>query len=71
MLDRDQPLLAECLDGFADRSTTHAELLGEIALGRKLLTEFELGCNDLAFDLLYDALIEPLRMKGLICHRFS
>lgn len=68
MLDRNQTFLSEGLDGFTDRSAAHAELLSEVAFRGKLIAEFEIGVEDLGFDLLHDAFVEPFGVESLVRH---
>jgi len=50
---------------LADGRTRHLELLGERALGRKLVARPELALLQEGFDLLDDALVEPAPSDGL------
>jgi hypothetical protein len=60
----DQTFFAQRLHRFAHGSAAHAETLGQIALGRELISRLQSAFNNGFFDLLNDLLVKPRRTNS-------
>ncbi len=65
-LDLDEPLFTQRLDRLANGRATHAELLGQLTLGRQLIAHLRLPRQNSPLDLFDDLFVEPARMNRLI-----